>query len=136
MGHPSALSITMWRAALEEGGPWLRDTVAYLRGNRDFLVEFVCEQLPWAHVFSPEATYLAWIDLRAHPRAGEIQKVLLEEAGLAVHNGPVFAPEALKPQYQGFVRVNFATSRALLAGGLERLAAALAPRAASEEAPE
>ncbi|KQR41256.1 MalY/PatB family protein [Deinococcus sp. Leaf326] len=136
MGHPSALSITMWRAALEEGGPWLRDTVAYLRGNRDFLVEFVREQLPWAHVFSPEATYLAWIDLRAHPRAGEIQKVLLEEAGLAVHNGPVFAPEALKPQYQGFVRVNFATSRALLAGGLERLAAALAPRAAPEEAPE
>ena len=43
----------------------------------------------------------------------------------AVHDGPVFAPEGLKPQYQGFVRLNFATSRPLLIEALERMADAL-----------
>ncbi|PSJ23914.1 aminotransferase class I, partial [Streptosporangium nondiastaticum] len=61
----------------------------------------------------------------AHPHAGDIQKFLLEEARIAVHDGPVFAPEELKPQYQGFIRVNFATSRALLIEALERMAEGL-----------
>ncbi|BDP41983.1 aminotransferase class I [Deinococcus aetherius] len=125
MGHPSALSVTMWQAALREGGPWLEGMVAYLRGNRDVLQAFVETQLPWVRSFPVEATYLAWLDLRSHPRAGDIQKFLLEEARIAVHDGPVFAPEELKPQYQGFIRVNFATSRALLIEALERMAEAL-----------
>ncbi|MVN88125.1 aminotransferase class I/II-fold pyridoxal phosphate-dependent enzyme [Deinococcus sp. HMF7620] len=124
MGHESALSVTMWRAALKEGGPWLSETLAYLRGNRDFLVEYVHTHWPWARVQAPEATYLAWLDLRAHPRAGDMQAFLLQEARVAVHDGPIFAHEAHKAQYQGFVRLNFATSRALLAEALERMTAA------------
>ncbi|SEJ69072.1 cystathione beta-lyase [Deinococcus reticulitermitis] len=125
-GHPSALSITMWRAALAEGGPWLTQTVEYLRGNRDLLTQFLTERLPWVKFFPVEATYLAWLDLRAHPRAGDIQAFLLEEARVAVHNGPIFVPEAEKADYQGFIRLNFATSRALLTEALERMARALA----------
>ncbi|MEF2278841.1 aminotransferase class I/II-fold pyridoxal phosphate-dependent enzyme [Deinococcus sp. YIM 134068] len=125
MGHPSALSVTMWQAALQGGGPWLRETVAYLRGNRDVLQAFVETRLPWARSFPVEATYLAWLDLRAHPRAGEMQKLLLEEAKVAINDGPLFAPEGHKERYQGFVRVNFATSRPLLVEALERMAEAL-----------
>lgn len=125
MGHPSALSVTAWQAALRGGGPWLADTVKYLCGNRDVMAAFLQAQLPWVRFTPPEATYLAWLDLRAHPRAGDIQKFLLEEARIAVHDGPVFAPEDLKPRYQGFIRLNFATSRALLVEALERMARAL-----------
>ena len=116
----------MWRAALTEGGPWLTQTVEYLRGNRDLLTQFLTERLPWVKFFPVEATYLAWLDLRAHPRAGDIQAFLLEEARVAVHNGPIFVPEAEKADYQGFIRLNFATSRALLTEALERMARALA----------
>jgi cystathionine beta-lyase len=125
MGHESALSVTMWRAALRDAGPWLQETVAALKGNRDFLMDFLREELPWARAFVPEATYLAWIDLREHPRAGDIQTFLLDEARIAVHDGPVFAPEAQKAQYQGFIRLNFATTRPILTEALTRMAAAL-----------
>ena len=37
MGHPGALSITMWQAALRDGQAWLAETLQYLQGNRDFL---------------------------------------------------------------------------------------------------
>ncbi|UBV43391.1 pyridoxal phosphate-dependent aminotransferase [Deinococcus taeanensis] len=125
MGHESALSITMWRAALAEGGPWLEETLAYLQDNRDFLSAYLREHLPWVRFHVPEATYLAWLDLRAHPRAGDIQAFLLEEARVAIHDGPLFAPEGFGAQYQGFIRLNFATSRELLREALDRMAAAL-----------
>ncbi|WP_240741618.1 MalY/PatB family protein [Deinococcus sp. KSM4-11] len=125
MGHEGALSVTMWRAALKEGGPWLADTVAYLHANRDFLIDYLRTNLPWVRAYTPEATYLAWLDLRDHPRVGDIQSFLLDEAKIAVHDGPVFAPEAQKAQYQGFIRVNFATSRALLTEALDRMTTAL-----------
>lgn len=125
MGHESALSVTMWRTALAEGGPWLAETVEYLRENRDFMAAFLRERLPWVRFHTPEATYLAWLDLRAHPRAGDIQTFLLEEARVAIHDGPVFAHEGHKPQYQGFIRLNFATSRELLTEALTRMERAL-----------
>ncbi|WP_291431020.1 aminotransferase class I/II-fold pyridoxal phosphate-dependent enzyme [Deinococcus sp.] len=125
MGHESALSITMWQAALRDGGPWLADTVAYLRGNRDFLSDYLRQHLPWVKFHEAQATYLAWLDLRAHPRAADIQAFLLQEARVAVHDGPVFAHDSHKSQYQGFIRLNFATSRTLLTEALDRMAAAL-----------
>ena len=68
----------------------------------------------------PEATYLAWLDLRGHPRAADIQAFLLEEAKIALNDGPPFGAG-----FQGFVRLNFATTRAILQDGLERLAHAV-----------
>lgn len=125
MGHESALSVTMWQAALQGGGPWLAETIAYLKGNRDFLTAYLQEHLPWIKFHPVEATYLAWLDLRAHPRAGDIRDFLLNEAKVAVHDGPVFAHEAHKAQYQGFIRLNFATSRAILTEALDRMRDAL-----------
>ncbi len=43
---------------------WLEELRAYLRGNRDFLAEFVRRELPEFAVTAPEATYLAWMDCR------------------------------------------------------------------------
>lgn len=126
MGHPAALSLTMWQAALDHGQPWLEETVAYLQGNRDFISNYLREKLPWVRFHPVESTYLAWLDLRAHPRAADMHAFLLQEAQVALNDGPMFAPEAQKPLYQGFVRLNFATSRALLTEALERMRVALA----------
>ncbi len=120
MGHPGALSVTMWQAALMGGAGWLAETVKYLQGNRDFLTQFLARELPSVPYTPPEATYLAWLDLRGHPRAEDIQTFLLEEAKLALNDGVTFGSGS-----QGFVRLNFATSRPLLQEGLERLAHAI-----------
>ena len=120
MGHAGALSITMWQAALRGGGDWLSETVRYLQANRDFMTDFLARELPDVPYTPPQATYLAWLDLRKHPRAADIQKFLLEEGKIALNDGINFGAA-----YQGFARLNFATSRALLTEGLERLARAI-----------
>ncbi|QFP76359.1 MalY/PatB family protein [Deinococcus sp. AJ005] len=125
MGHEGALSVTMWQAALRDGGPWLADTVAYLRANRDFLTDYLHQHLPAIKFHPVESTYLAWLDLRDCPHADDIQTFLLEEARVALHDGPTFAPEDFKPQTQGFIRLNFATSREILTEALERMRRAL-----------
>ncbi len=117
--HATALSVTMWQAALEDDGRWLAAVLDYLRQNRDLVASFVQERLPGVVHFAPEATYLAWFDYRAHRRAGEIQQYLLEEAKVALNDGITFGQG-----FQGFVRLNFATGRTILLEALERLARA------------
>lgn len=124
-GHPSALAYEMWHAALSEGDDWLANTLVYLQENRDFLATFIEEKLPLARMHTPESTYLAWIDLRAYGKGKEIQTFLLNEAKVAVHDGALFAPEGNKEHCTGYIRVNFATPRAILKEALERIARAL-----------
>ncbi|MGN6626038.1 MAG: MalY/PatB family protein [Tepidisphaeraceae bacterium] len=120
--HPAALSVTMWEAALKDDGAWLAAVHRQLRANRQTLAQFVRDHLPGVSYLGTQATYLAWLDYRAHPRAGDIQHYLLKTAKVALNNGPDFGPG-----YQGFVRLNFATSPAILRDALERLAAAHVP---------
>lgn len=118
--NPPALSLTMWEAALTEGGAWLEQTLAYLRENRDMLSAFLSRELPELRFSPPQATYLAWLDLRAFAEAPQIQQYLLDTAKIALNDGPSFGAG-----YQGFVRLNFATDRNLLMEGLQRLKNAL-----------
>lgn len=116
-GHPGAMSVTMWRAALQDDGQWLRAVLDALRDRRQLLADFVRDRLPHARLAFPEATYLAWLDYRAHPRVAELNKLILKQAKVALINGPAFGPGC-----EGFFRINFATSRAILTEALERLA--------------
>ena len=40
---------------------WLDDLRSYLTANRDFLVEYVTENMPDVRLTVPQATYLAWL---------------------------------------------------------------------------
>jgi cysteine-S-conjugate beta-lyase len=119
-GHPNTMSITMWRAALRDDGQWLTTVLKTMRANRQTLGQFVTEHLPMVRFSPPQATYLAWLDFRAHAKAAEIQKYLLETAKVALNPGTDFGPG-----YEGFVRLNFATSPAILNEALRRMAACL-----------
>jgi len=121
LGHAGTMSITMWRAALNDDGVWLASVLDYLRANRTLLEAFVRERLPLVDFIPPQATYLAWLDFRRHPRAGDIHQHLLKDAKVGLNDGPQFGEG-----YQGFVRINFATSRAILTEALERIACTVA----------
>jgi cysteine-S-conjugate beta-lyase len=116
MGQPSAMSMTMWVAALEHGADWLAVIMQQLLSNRDLLTQRLAAELPWVRYSPPEATYLAFLDLRAHPRHADIQQFLLQEAKVGLNDGPAFGAG-----YQGFVRLNFATSPELLNEAIGRL---------------
>jgi cystathionine beta-lyase len=118
----NVLGYTAALAAYREGDAWLEALLGYLEANRDFLVRQVRATLPGVAVAPPEATYLAWLDCRnATAAAGNPYTFFLERARVALNDGTTFGPGGA-----GFVRLNFACPRALLAEGLERMRAALA----------
>lgn len=123
LGSISAFSLSAWELALMHAGPWLTEVLDYLHGNRELVREWAAGE-PLVKFVAPEATYLAWLDLRAHPQAHRIQAYLTEQ-GVALSDGATFTAPEDAERYQGFVRLNFATSRPVLQEALSRLSTAL-----------
>jgi cysteine-S-conjugate beta-lyase len=119
-GGLNALGLEATRVAWTECQEWLAALVAHLQGNRDLVAEFVRKEWPAVRHFPPQATYLAWLDCRALELPDGPYRFFLERARVALSDGRRFGPGG-----EGFVRLNFATSRALLQEILARMADAL-----------
>ncbi len=119
---PTPLGIAASTAAYRDGGPWLDDLVRYLDGNRRLLGELVRAELPDIAYRAPEGTYLAWLDCSA-VGVEDPAAFFLREARVAVSDGPPFRGGC--PQH---VRLNLATSRALLEQIVSALGAAARSR--------
>jgi cystathionine beta-lyase len=102
-------------AAYRDGEPWRVALVDYLRRNRD-LVTARTHATTGLSITPVEATYLAWIDVRATGLREPTR--FFEEAGVGLYDGKVFDGE-------GYVRLNFACPRALLAAALDRMSDAI-----------
>lgn len=108
------------KAAYTHGEAWLDAVLEYIRSNLDFAMVFLQEQLPEVRPMDPEGTYLLWVDCRALGLgAAEMRNLMYREAKVAFSEGSIFGPDG-----EGFVRINVACRRQLLAEALERFAAA------------
>ncbi len=116
--HPGALGYTAALAAYRDCQPWLDELLVYLRGNRDFMADFLQSHLPQIPYTHPEATYLAWLDFRALNLPASPYQVMLEKARVAFNDGAAFGKAG-----EGFVRLNLGTSRERLREVLERVRA-------------
>ena len=99
---------------------WLDGLMDYLDGNRRLLAEWVAGDLPKVKMSPVEATYLAWLDLRAYGLTCEEMARKFRAAKVALSGGTFFGEEG-----EGFMRVNFACPRSQLAEGIKRVKAAL-----------
>ncbi len=109
-------------AAYRDGEPWRLALLAYLRGNRDFLVDFVSRELPGVRIEAPiEATYLAWLNVTDLGLPNPVRH--FEAGGVGLSDGVPFgaAPGS-------HVRINFGCPGATLAKGLERMKAVVRAR--------
>lgn len=113
------LGYTASVAAFSEGGPWLASLLAELATNRRILAEELGTALPGAGYRQPQASYLAWLDLRALPWGEDPALRLVDEAKVALSNGRDFGRQGI-----GHARLNFGCSEDTLREGLSRLAAA------------
>ena len=60
----NALGYAACEAAYRDSEPWRQALLAYLRGNRDFLLDTLARDTPGVRVEAPiEATYLAWLNI-------------------------------------------------------------------------
>jgi cystathionine beta-lyase len=108
-------------AAYTDGAAWLDELLVYLQANRDHLVHALPESAPGVRVNAPEATYMSWVDFRALSLPTEPAEYLLSHAKVAVNPGIPFGPTV----GSGFVRLNFATTRAILDRAITAIASAL-----------
>jgi len=99
---------------------WLAELRRYLTANRDFLVEYVAENMPGVRLTIPDATYLGWLDFTQTKINGSPYEFFLKNAKVAASEGRIFGAEG-----EGHIRLNFGTSRKLLEQGLERMRKAL-----------
>ncbi len=115
----SVLGVVASLAAYRHGDDWLAALRARLTRQRDLLTALLAEHLPEARVRPVEATYLAWVDLRAYGHD--------DPAAVALARGRVrLAPGGdYHPGLPGHVRLNFATSEVRLTEIVRRLAASL-----------
>ncbi|MFJ3385584.1 MULTISPECIES: MalY/PatB family protein [unclassified Curtobacterium] len=117
------LGYTASVAAFSEGGPWLATLLAELAANRRILAEELGDALPGAVFRQPQASYLAWVDMRALPWGDDPAALLVDEALVALGSGPDFGRQG-----RGFARLNFGCSAETLREGLSRLHGAYAAR--------
>lgn len=103
-------------AAWTMGDEWFGACRRHLQKMRDRTTDLVNTRLPGVRMNKPEATYLAWLDCRG-TAVGERPHRAFREVGVEVSNGVLFGPGG-----DGHVRLNFATSGAML----ERIVSAMA----------
>ncbi|MFZ1177915.1 MAG: MalY/PatB family protein [Mycobacterium sp.] len=135
---PSHLGVIAHAEAFRTGGDWLDMLLHGLDENRTLLGELVAQHLPDVKYQWPQGTYLAWLDCRElslkDTGVDEVTDGLavvadlsgparwfLDHARVALSSGHVFGTGGA-----GHVRLNFATSRAILVDAVSRMARALA----------
>lgn len=115
----TCLGYTACEAAYRDCEPWRQQLLATLRGNRDFIFDFLAREMPKVRIEAPiEATYLAWLNVSALGLADPI--ATFEQHGVGLSDGAFFgAPKGTH------VRINFGCPRSTLAEGLRRMKAAI-----------
>ena len=119
-GSVNLLGMTALEAAYTKGESWLNALLVYLERNRNFLYDYVRDELPGIKMLKPEGTYLAWLDCRDLGLEGKIDEFFMKQAKVAINNGSWFGKGG-----DGFVRMNFGCPRSTLIDGLSRIKQAL-----------
>ena len=89
----------------------------YIRGNMELVEQFVKEHFPDMRFAMPQATYLAWIDVRAVPFSSEeLQEALVHIGKVAIMKGETYGNNG-----KGYLRMNCGCPRAKLLEGLQRM---------------
>lgn len=113
-------------AALTHARGWLDEVVTGVDLNRGYVTDQLALHLPDAVVHPAQATYLAWVDCRAVRTSDgasigdDPARVFLQRGRVAFTSGIHFGEGG-----QGHIRVNLATSRAILDEAVARMRAAL-----------
>jgi cystathionine beta-lyase len=120
--HAGHLGVLGSVAAFTEGGAWLDALLRHLDLNRSRLAALLERELPAVRCRLPEAGYLAWLDCRELGLGDDPAAAFLERGRVALTPGPSFGTGG-----QGFARLNFGTSGALLEEAVRRMRATVEP---------
>ncbi|OLN23749.1 cystathionine beta-lyase [Domibacillus antri] len=111
------MGIAAMEAAYRYGHEWLDEAIDYIQENVRLVKEYIEKEIPELTVMEPEGSYLVWIDCRKLGLSDkELLALFLDEGGVALGNGAKYGPGG-----DGFMRINVACPRSLVADGLKRM---------------
>lgn len=110
------LGLTAMEAAYTHGDRYADQLIQYLQNNRDFALNYFKEKIPKIHAFSPEGTFLMWLDCSELGLSGKELEDFFTSAGVKLSMG-----SAYRAGNESYARMNFACPRELLKEGLKRI---------------
>ena len=113
--YPGQIGLAGALAAYQGGEAWRLKLIEYLRENRKTVEQFIKQHMPEINYIPGEATYLAWLDMRALNLEDPFRYFLKHKVALS--NGAEFNGD-------GFLRLNFGCPQSVLIEGLEKMKAA------------
>jgi len=117
IGEPNSFAQVAAVAAFTQGGAWVDEMRAVVKGNKDAATAAM--EALGLHVVPGNATYLLWVDcaslVGADGDATQFCQFLRETTGLFVSNGAQYGGS-------GFFRINVGCPRSLVDDGMKRLA--------------
>ena len=121
VAEPNLLAIPGTIAAYTQGADWLHQLKKYLLHNREYLEQFISDNLPQLHVVPGTATYLVWIDVSEVTKdSNALAQKIRQETGLIINPGTYYHGNGNE-----FIRINIAYPLAQIKDGLSRLAKAI-----------
>lgn len=117
----SPFAITALIAAYDDGEVWLETLKDYLHDNYNYLKAFIETHLPQLQLLPLQATYLVWVDCSVLGISSDtLAATLLNKQKVWVNSGTLYGGSG-----EGFLRINIACPRTLLAEGLNRIKEAM-----------
>lgn len=121
VAEPNLLAIPGTIAAYTQGADWLHQLKKYLLDNREYLEQFISDNLPQLHVVPGTATYLVWIDVSEVTKdSNALAQKIRQETGLIINPGTYYHGNGNE-----FIRINIAYPLAQIKDGVTRLAKAI-----------
>ena len=98
------------KTAMEKGDEWHAQLIEYIKGNIDFAVDFIHNELPKIRIHKPEATYMIWMDFKDYGISDEeLNRKMVQEANLGLNAGHIFGKEG-----ECCMRMNLACPRSVV----------------------
>ena len=113
----NCLGILATKTAYTYGEEWLEQLLVYLKGNIDYIKDFLNTYLPKVKVMEPQGSYLLWLDFNAYGLSNdELDERMLHKAKLWLNPGIMFGKEG-----SGFERLNVASPRSVIEQAMHQL---------------
>lgn len=104
--EPNVFAIPASIAALNDSCDWLEEMREYVEKNKEYVYQFIKENVPTLKAIEQDATYLMWLDISSLTNDDkEFASFLRKETGLFLTAGSVYGKGG-----EGFLRMNVATS--------------------------
>ena len=118
---PNTLGLLACRAAYEGGARWLDECKAYMKGNLDYVRDYLQAHIPKIRLVEPEGTYFAWLDCtELGLTKEELDELIIHKAKLWLDTGSLFGDSA-----KLFQRVVLACPRCVLEKAMSQLKTAV-----------